>query len=50
MVAASGQEEARRATVVSSLRFSDTFPQHEQAPIVLVAAAQDLYDLTPPGT
>ena len=45
VVAASGQEEARRATVASSLRFSDTFPQHEQAPIVLVAAAQDLYDL-----
>ncbi len=42
---ASDQDQARRATVASSLRFSDTFPQHEQAPIVLVAAAQDLYDL-----
>ncbi|MDR7134996.1 TolA-binding protein [Lysobacter niastensis] len=45
VVAASQENEARRATVDSSLRFSDTFPQHEQAPIVLVAAAQDLYDL-----
>ena len=45
VVAASEANEARRATVDSSLRFSDAFPQHEQAPIVLVAAAQDLYDL-----
>lgn len=45
VVAASEVQEARRATVNSSLRFADTFPQHEQAPVVLVAAAQDLYDL-----
>lgn len=45
VVAASETQEARRATVASSLRFADTFPQHEQAPVVLVAAAQDLYDL-----
>ena len=45
VVAAPGRRRPRRATVASSLRFSDTFPQHEQAPIVLVAAAQDLYDL-----
>lgn len=44
-VAASEVDEAKRATVASSLRFADTFPQHEQAPVVLVAAAQDLYDL-----
>lgn len=44
-VGASEQEAAKRATVASSLRFADTFPQHEQAPTVLVAAAQDLYDL-----
>lgn len=42
---ASAQDSARRATVASSLRFADTFPQHEQAPVVLVAAAQDLYEL-----
>lgn len=45
VVAPADETEARRATVASSLRFADTFPQHEQAPIVLVAAAQDLYDL-----
>jgi TolA-binding protein len=45
VAAASEQESAKRATVASSLRFVDTFPQHEQAPTVLVAAAQDLYDL-----
>ena len=44
-VAPSEQDQAKRATVASSLRFADTFPQHEQAPVVLVAAAQDLYDL-----
>lgn len=44
-VSGAEQDQAKRATVASSLRFADTFPQHEQAPIVLVAAAQDLYDL-----
>jgi len=32
-------------TVASSLRFADTFPDHEQAPVVLSAAAEDLYEL-----
>lgn len=45
VAAASGHDAAMRATVASSLRFADTFPQHEQAPVVLVAAAQDLYEL-----
>jgi tetratricopeptide (TPR) repeat protein len=35
----------RRATVTSSLRFADAFPQHEHAPVVLGAAAQDLYEM-----
>ncbi|HET7924168.1 MAG TPA: tetratricopeptide repeat protein, partial [Rhodanobacteraceae bacterium] len=39
------QTEFKRATVESSLKFADTFPEHEQAPIVLSAAAQDLYAL-----
>jgi len=34
---------ALRATVESSLRFADTFPGHEQAPPILLAAAEDLY-------
>ena len=36
---------ARRATVESSLRFADAFPEHEQASTVLGAAAQDLYEM-----
>jgi tetratricopeptide (TPR) repeat protein len=35
----------KRATVVSSLKFADTFPEHEHAAIVLAAAAEDLYAL-----
>ena len=37
--------EVKRLTVDSSLRFADTFPEHEQAPIVLGAAADDLYEM-----
>jgi len=37
--------EVKRATVTSSLRFADTFQQHEQAPAVLGAAADDSYDM-----
>lgn len=40
-----GHREIRQRTVGSSLRFADAFPQHEQAPIVLGAAADDLYEL-----
>ncbi len=36
---------ARRAAVTSSLRFADTFQDHEQAPVVLGAAADDLYKM-----
>ena len=35
--------EVKKATVDSSLRFAETFPEHEQAPLVLGAAADDLY-------
>jgi tetratricopeptide (TPR) repeat protein len=37
--------EVRRATVSSSLQFAETFPEHEQAPVVLGAAADDLYEM-----
>jgi len=37
------QLEVKKATVTSSLRFADTFPGHEEAPVVLGAAADDLY-------
>ena len=36
---------ARRDTVASSLKFADTFAEHEHAPVVLGAAADDLYDM-----
>ena len=35
----------RQATVASSLRFADTFPDHEQAAVVLGAAADDLFGM-----
>jgi TolA-binding protein len=37
--------DIRAATVQSSLRFADTFQEHEEAPNVLSAAADDLYDM-----
>jgi tetratricopeptide (TPR) repeat protein len=37
--------EVRQATVTSSLRFAETFPEHEEAPKVLGAAADDLYEM-----
>ena len=37
--------EVKKATVASSLRFAETFPEHEQAPVVLGAAADDLYEM-----
>ncbi|HSG64915.1 MAG TPA: tetratricopeptide repeat protein [Gammaproteobacteria bacterium] len=45
VVPEAGKPEAMRATVDSSLRFADTFPDHEHAPVVLGAAADDLYAL-----
>ena len=37
------QLDVKQATVSSSLRFVASFPAHEQAPVVLGAAADDLY-------
>jgi len=39
------QREVKEATVDSSLRFADTYPEHEEAPVVLGAAADDLYEM-----
>jgi outer membrane protein assembly factor BamD (BamD/ComL family) len=39
------KDAARRDTINSSIKFADTFPQHEQAPVVLAAAAQDAYEM-----
>ena len=45
--AAAPEQEAdlKRATVESSLKFAETFPEHEHAAVVMSAAAQDLYAL-----
>ncbi len=45
LVSPEAKEAARRDTVASSLKFADTFPQHEHAAVVLGAAAEDLYDM-----
>ena len=37
--------EVKKATVASSLRFAETFPDHEQAAVVLGGAADDLYEM-----
>jgi len=39
------KDAARRDTIASSIRFADAFPQHEQAAVVLAAAAQDAYEM-----
>ncbi|HZF28914.1 MAG TPA: tetratricopeptide repeat protein [Gammaproteobacteria bacterium] len=36
---------AARATIDSSLKFADAFPEHEHAATILGAAAQDLYEM-----
>jgi tetratricopeptide (TPR) repeat protein len=38
-------DEVKRQVVRSSLKFVDTYPEHEKAAIVLGAAADDLYDM-----
>jgi tetratricopeptide (TPR) repeat protein len=37
--------EVKKATVDSSLKFAEIFPEHEQAPVVLGAAADNLYEM-----
>jgi tetratricopeptide (TPR) repeat protein len=39
------QDAVKRATIASSLKFADTFPDHAQAAAVLGAAADDLYEM-----
>jgi tetratricopeptide (TPR) repeat protein len=45
IVTGARQRDVKELTVESSLRFADTFGEHEQAPIVLGAAADDLYEM-----
>jgi tetratricopeptide (TPR) repeat protein len=44
-VAAEAKDEVKREVVRSSLKFVDTYPDHEKAAVVLGAAADDLYDM-----
>ena len=39
------RDAVKRDTVASSLRFADAFPEHEDAPAILGAAADDLYEM-----
>jgi len=39
------KDAVRRDTVASSLKFADTFPDHERVAVVLGAAADDLYEM-----
>jgi tetratricopeptide (TPR) repeat protein len=39
------QRDVKDATIESSLRFADTFQAHEEAPVVLGAAVDDLYEI-----
>jgi tetratricopeptide (TPR) repeat protein len=39
------QEAVKRATIASSLRFADAFPQHEHASEILGAAADDQFEM-----
>jgi tetratricopeptide (TPR) repeat protein len=39
------QEAVKRATIASSLKFADTFPDHAEAAAVVGAAADDLYEM-----
>jgi tetratricopeptide (TPR) repeat protein len=45
-IAGDDQKDAvKRDTVASSIKFADTFPQHEHAAAILGAAADDLYEM-----
>ncbi len=44
-VAPEDEDMVKREVVRSSLKFADTFPEHEKAGIALGAAADDLYDI-----
>lgn len=39
------RDTVKREAVASSLKFADTFPEHEQAPAILGAAADDMYEM-----
>ncbi|MEJ2525487.1 MAG: tetratricopeptide repeat protein [Desulfuromonadales bacterium] len=44
-VASEEKDAIKREVVRSSVRFAETFPAHDKAPVVLGAAVDDLYDM-----
>lgn len=44
-VAPDSEVTVKREVVRTSVRFAETFPEHEKAPVVLGAAVDDLYDM-----
>jgi tetratricopeptide (TPR) repeat protein len=44
-VAPEMKDQVKKVVVASSLKFADTYPEHEKAAIVLGAAADDLYNM-----
>lgn len=44
-VAVAAKNQVKREVVRSSLKFADTYPEHEKAAMILGAAADDLYDM-----
>lgn len=42
-VSQEGRERAQREVIRSSLKFSETFPQHEKSALVMAAAVEDIY-------
>ncbi|HEU5258614.1 MAG TPA: tetratricopeptide repeat protein [Vicinamibacterales bacterium] len=46
MIASNDQKDAvKRSTIASSIKFADTFPDHEYAAKILGAAADDMYEM-----
>ena len=44
-VATDAKDPVKREIVRTSVRFAETFPEHDKAPVVLGAAVDDLYDM-----
>jgi tetratricopeptide (TPR) repeat protein len=45
IASAAEKDAVKRATITSSIKFADAFPEHEQAAAVLGSAADDLYEM-----
>ncbi|MGD8711890.1 MAG: tetratricopeptide repeat protein, partial [Thiohalophilus sp.] len=45
VVSPSQKQAVMRETIRSSLRFSDTYPEHKKAAVIMTAATEDLYEM-----